>query len=60
MFSKIKLKWRYHQLKVKESDILKMDFRTRYGHYEFLIMSYDECISSIHGSHELDLSFILR
>nr|XP_009771985.1 PREDICTED: uncharacterized protein LOC104222450 [Nicotiana sylvestris] len=30
---------RYHQLKVKEVDIPKITFRTRYGHFGFLIMS---------------------
>ncbi|KAI3762710.1 hypothetical protein L1987_53151 [Smallanthus sonchifolius] len=29
----------YHQLKVREEDVLKTVFRTRYGHYEFLVMS---------------------
>ena len=31
---------RYHQLKVKKEDIPKAVFRTRYGHYEFLVMSF--------------------
>ena len=30
----------HHQLKIKESDVLKMTFRTRYGHYEFLVMPF--------------------
>ncbi|XP_070026423.1 uncharacterized protein [Nicotiana sylvestris] len=30
----------YHQLKIQELDILKTAFRTRYGHYEFLVMSF--------------------
>jgi hypothetical protein len=30
----------YHQLRIKEYDVLKTTFRTRYGHYEFLIMPF--------------------
>ncbi|WMV40871.1 hypothetical protein MTR67_034256 [Solanum verrucosum] len=38
--SKIDLWSDNHQLKIRPKDIPKMTFRTRYGHYEFLVMSF--------------------
>ena len=40
VFLKIDLQSAYYQLKVRESDIPKKVVRTRYGHYEFLVMSF--------------------
>lgn len=40
MIFKVSLKFGYHQLRIRGADVPKTTFRTRYGCYEFLVMSF--------------------
>ena len=40
IFSKIDLRYGYRQVRIKDEDIFNIDFRTRYMHYDFVVMPF--------------------
>jgi len=47
IFLKTNLRSRYHQILVKAEDVQKKTFKSRYGHYEFLVMSFGVTNASV-------------
>jgi hypothetical protein len=58
VFSKIDLHPGYHQIKIRDEDIPKMAFSTRYEFYEYLVMSFGLMNAPAHFMYLMNSVFI--
>jgi hypothetical protein len=58
VFSKIDLRYGYHQIKICPEDIPKMAFSTRYGLFEYLVMSFGLTNAPAHFMYLMKSVFI--
>jgi hypothetical protein len=58
VFSKIDLRSGYHQIKIRDEDIPKIAFTTRYGLFEYLVMSFGLTNASTHFMYLMNSFFM--